>query len=255
LITAEIDGTGATRILEIIRHLNKDIKYYQASTSELYGKVVESPQKESTPFVPNSPYAAAKLYAFHIARVYREAYGIFATNGILFNHESPLRGLEFVTRKITNSVARIKLGLQKEIVLGNLDAKRDWGFAPEYVEAMWMMLNNKNAQDYIVATGETHSVKEFLEEAFSAVDLNWEDHVKSNKAFLRPLDVDLLCGDHSKITKEIGWKPKVKFKQLVQIMIKSDMSRWERYLKGEVFPWDAPSYPGDMNIIKRTVKT
>lgn len=253
LLTTEVDGSGATRILEIIRHLNKNIKYYQASTSELYGDVKETPQNEKTSFAPNSPYASAKLLAFHNARIYREAYGLFACNGILFNHESPLRGLEFVTRKITNSAARIKLGLQKELVLGNLDAKRDWGYAPEYVEAMWKILQLDKADDFVCATGETHSVREFIDEVFRIINLNPDDHVKTNKMFLRPKDVNLLLGDSRKLTEITGWKPKVTFKELARIMIKSDVERWERYMKGEIFPWDAPNYSDEMSILKRHV--
>ncbi|MBI5392787.1 GDP-mannose 4,6-dehydratase [Candidatus Woesearchaeota archaeon] len=253
LHTADIDGMGTTRILEIIRHLKKDIKFYQASTSELYGANGNTPQSEKTEFMPNSPYAAAKLYSFHITRIYREAYNIFATNGILFNHESPLRSLEFVTRKVTNSVARIKLNLQKDLKLGNLDAKRDWGFAPEYVEAMWMMTQHKKPDDFVVATGETHTVREFCQLAFEAAGLNYEDFVKVDKMLIRPLDVPVLCGDHSKITQELGWRPKTKFKELVSIMVKEDLKRWEKYHSGEIFPWDSPNYPANMSVIKRSI--
>lgn len=253
LLTTEIDGSGATRILEIIRHLKKDIKFYQASTSELYGTLKESPQKETTPFWPNSPYAVAKMLSFHNTRIYREAYGIFACNGILFNHESPLRGMEFVTRKISNAVARIKLGLQKKLVLGNLDTKRDWGYAPEYVEAMWMILQHDKPHDFVVATGEAHSVKEFLDEAFEQGNLDPSDFVKTDSLFMRPKDVDLLCGDSSKIKNEIGWKPKTSFKGLVKIMVEADLTRWTDYLGGKQFPWDAPNYPDDIKLQKRHV--
>ncbi|MCK4589138.1 MAG: GDP-mannose 4,6-dehydratase [Nanoarchaeota archaeon] len=251
LLTADVDGSSTTKFLEIIRHLKKDIKFYQASTSELYGTVVESPQNEKTPFVPNSPYAAAKLYAFHISRIYRHSYGIFATNGILFNHESPLRGLEFVTRKISNAVARIKLGLQNDLLLGNIEAKRDWGYAPEYVEGMWRILQHDKPEDFVIATGETHSVKEFLEAAFSEMSLNWEDYVKTDKNLMRPMDVPLLCGDASKVKEKLGWEPQTKFKELVSIMVKSDLEKWKKHLAGEMFPWDAPNFAGDRAFIKR----
>lgn len=253
LYTTEVDGSGATRILEIIRHLKKDIKFYQASTSELYGTVKESPQNENTRFWPNSPYAAAKLLSYHNTRIYREAYGIFACNGILFNHESPLRGMEFVTRKISNAVAKIKLGLQKELILGNMETKRDWGYALEYVEAMWLVLQHDSPDDFVVATGETHSVKEFVDEAFRNVDLNPMDFVKSDKIFMRPKDVDLLCGDCSKIRRKLSWESKTTFKQLVKIMLDADLMRWGDYLDGKLQPWDAPNYPGDIRLLKRHV--
>ena len=254
LLTTEVDGSGSVRLLEIIRHLNKKIKFYQASTSELYGTVSESPQKETTRFWPNSPYACAKLLSYHNVRIYREAYDIFACNGILFNHESPLRGLEFVTRKITNSVARIKLGLQKELVLGNMEARRDWGFAPEYVEAMWMILQQDKPDDFVVATGETHSVKEFVEAAFKHVGLNYKDYVKTDDIFKRPHDVELLCGDYGKIKKATGWKPNVTFEKLVALMVDADLERWERRQKGETFPWDAQNYADETKILQRHTK-
>lgn len=253
LLTTEIDASGATRFLEIIRHLGKNIKFYQASTSELYGAVRKTPQDEHTPFMPNSPYAAAKLYSFHMTRVYREAYGIFACNGILFNHESPLRGLEFVTRKITNSVAKIKLGLQKELRLGNLETRRDWGFAPEYVQAMWLMMQQRKAEDFVIATGETHSVRAFVEEAFAVVGLDWRDYVKEDPRLLRPLDVSHLCGDPKKAEVQLGWKPKISFQKLVEIMVKADLDRWQKYRRGEIFPWDAPSYSSEIDVLSRTV--
>jgi len=254
LLTTEIDGSGATRILEIIRHLRKGIKYYQASTSELYGNITEIPQSEITRFWPNSPYATAKLLSFHNTRIYREAYGIFACNGILFNHESPLRGMEFVTRKISNTVARIKLGLQKELILGNVHAKRDWGYAPEYVEAMWMMLQHDEPNDYVVATNETHSVQEFVNEAFLQVDLDPNAFVRTDGIFMRPKDVELLCGDCTKIKNELGWEPKTRFKKLVKIMVEADLKRWLDYQSGKFFPWDAPNYPGDIRLKKRHMK-
>ncbi len=253
LLTTEIDGSGATKFLEIIRHLKKNIKFYQASTSELYGAVRKSPQDENTPFMPNSPYAAAKLYSFHMTKIYRKAYGIFACNGILFNHESPLRGLEFVTRKITNSVAKIKLGLQSELRLGNLETRRDWGFAPEYVQAMWLMMQQDKADDYVIATGETHSVEEFVIEAFSSVGLNWREFVKADSRLLRPLDVSHLCGDAKKAEIVMGWKSKITFKKLVNVMVQADLERWQKYLKGEFFPWDAPNYSSELDVISRTV--
>jgi len=253
LLTTEIDGSGATKFLEIIRHLKKNIKFYQASTSELYGAVRKSPQDENTPFMPNSPYAAAKLYSFHMTKIYRKAYGIFACNGILFNHESPLRGLEFVTRKITNSVAKIKLGLQSELRLGNLETRRDWGFAPDYVQAMWLMMQQENPDDFVIATGETHSVHEFVEESFKVVGLDWKEYVKSDQRLLRPLDVSHLCGEAKKAETVLGWKAKVSFKKLVEIMVKADLERWQKYLKGEFFPWDAPNYSSELDVISRTV--
>jgi len=248
--TGEITGLGVTRILETIR-LNTEIKFYQASTSELYGKALSTPQTEETPFNPRSPYSAAKLYGYWITRIYREGYGIFACNGILFNHESPIRGLEFVTRKISNAAAKIALGIEKEIKIGNLEAKRDWGYAPEYVESMWLMLQQSEPDDYVIATNEAHSVKEFVEKALDIVDLDWQEYVKVDKRFFRPLDVDLLQGDYSKAKKRLAWEPKVKFDKLVEIMVKEDLNRWERWLKGERFPWDAPNYPNENKILSR----
>ena len=198
-----------------------------------------------------SPYSAAKLYVYWITRIYREGYGIFAVNGILFNHESPLRGMEFVTRKVANEVAKISLGLSKELRLGNLDAKRDWGYAPEHIEAMWLMLQNEEAGDYVVATGETHSVKEFVKKALDIVKLDWRDYVKVDKRFIRPLDVPLLIGDSSKAEKELGWKPRTKFNELTEILVKEEVNRWERWLKGERFSWDAPNYPSEAKILTR----
>jgi len=250
----EITGLGVTRILEAIREINPKIKFYQASTSELYGRGNSIPQSESTPFHPSSPYAAAKLYGYWLTKIYREGYGIFACNGILFNHESPLRGLEFVTRKISNAVAKIALNLEKELTLGNLDAKRDWGYAPEYVESMWLILQQKEPDDYVIATGETHSVMEFAQKAFEIVGLDWQRYVKTDERFLRPLDVELLRGDYSKAKHKLGWQPKLKFGELAEIMVKSDLDRWERWQKGEMFPWDAPNYPGEARILTRTPK-
>jgi len=250
----EITGLGVTRLLEAIRQINSEIKLYQASTSELFGRGNKDTQKEETPFRPASPYAAAKLYGYWITRIYREGYGIFTSNGILFNHESPLRGLEFVTRKVSNTVAKIALGLEKELRLGNLEAKRDWGYAPEYVEAMWLILQQEQPDDYVVATNEAHSVRELVELAFRIVDLDWQKYVKLDDRFLRPLDTDFLQGDYSKTKQVLGWEPKVKFNQLVDIMVKEDLSRWERWHKGERFPWDAPNYPGEGRILSRMLR-
>jgi len=250
----EITGLGVTRILEAIRETNRGIKFYQASTSELYGNGNTEPQRENTAFRPASPYAAAKLYGYWITRIYREGYGIFACNGILFNHESPLRGLEFVTRKISNAVAKIALGLEKELVLGNLEAKRDWGYAPEYVESMWLMLQQSEPDDYVISTNETHSVREFVEKAFAFVGLDWQKYTKTNEKFFRPLDVNYLQGDYSKAKEKLGWEPRTKFDQLVKIMVNEDLDRWERWLKGERFPWDAPSYPSENRILSRTLR-
>lgn len=253
LLTTQVDGSGATRFLEIIRHLKKDIKFYQASTSELYGSCKIVPQDENTPFRPNSPYAVAKLHSFHQCRVYREAYGIFASNGILFNHESSIRGLEFVTRKITNAVAKIKLGLQKELRLGNLTAQRDWGHARDYVQAMWLIMQHQQPDDFVIATGEMHSVGEFAQEAFAVAGLNWKDFVRVDQRLLRPLDVDRLCGNSGKARTLLRWRPTISFKKLVEVLVKADLERWERYLTGEIFPWDAPNYSSEIDILSRTV--
>ena len=249
--TAETTGLGVTRILEAIRQINPKIKFYQASTSELFGNGHRPILTEGSAFRPSSPYAAAKLYGYWLTKIYREGYDFFACNGILFNHESPLRGLEFVTRKISNTAAKIALGIEKELLLGNLDAKRDWGYAPDYVNSMWMMLQQKEPDDYVVATREAHSVREFAEKAFNVVSLDWQEYVKVDKRFLRPVDVNLLCGDCSKAKEKLGWFPKVKFDQLVEIMVKEDLNRWERWQKGERFPWDASSYPSEDKIISR----
>ena len=251
--TGEVTGLGVTRILEVVRQLNPEIKFYQASTSELYGRGHSSSLTENSPFQPSSPYAAAKLYGYWLTRQYREGYNIFACNGILFNHESPLRGLEFVTRKISNAVAKIALGIEKELKLGNLEAKRDWGYAPDYVESMWLMLQQKEPDDYVIATNEAHSVREFVEKAFDAAGLDWQEYVKVDKRFLRPLDVNFLQGDYSKAKKKLGWVPEVKFGELVKIMTKEDLNRWERWQSGERFPWDAPNYPNEANILTRTL--
>lgn len=249
--SGNITGLGVTRVLEAIRQVNPEIKFYQASTSELYGDNAYTPQNEDTPFHPASPYAAAKLYGYSIARIYREGYRMFACNGILFNHESPLRGLEFVTRKISNTAAKIFLGLEKELRLGNLEAKRDWGYAPEYVESMWLMLQQEKSDDYVVATNEAHSIREFLRETFNILDLDWRRYVKEDKRFFRPLDVSSLQGDYSKAKERLGWEPKIKFQKLVKIMVEEDLERWKRWQNGERFPWDAANYPSEANILTR----
>ena len=223
--TGDVDGLGTMRLLEAIREagLGKSVRFYQASTSELYGKVQEVPQRETTPFYPRSPYAVAKLYAFWAVKNYREAYGVFASNGILFNHESPRRGENFVTRKITMGVARIKHGLQKDLVMGNLDAKRDWGFAGDYVEGMWRILQHEKADDFVLATGEMHTVKEFIEEAFGYAGLDWKLYVKTDPRFIRPSEVDQLLGCPEKARTQLGWEPKVTFKGLVKMMMDADL--------------------------------
>ena len=220
--TVQTDALGTMNLLEAIRDTGLPIRFYQASSSEMYGKVVETPQTEKTPFYPRSPYACAKVYSFWQTLNYREAYGMFACNGILFNHESPRRGETFVTRKITRAATRIKEGLQQKLFLGNLDAKRDWGFAGDYVEAMWLMLQHDRADDYVVATGETHSVREFVEAVFGQLDLDWKQYVEIDPRYFRPTEVDLLLGDPSKAKKVLKWEPKVTFKQLAKMMTESD---------------------------------
>jgi GDPmannose 4,6-dehydratase len=223
IFTVNTDALGTLRLLEAIRSSNRPVKFYQASSSEMYGKVVEVPQTETTPFYPRSPYACAKVYSFWQTLNYREAYGLFACNGILFNHESPRRGETFVTRKITRAATRIKCGLQDKLFLGNLDAKRDWGFAGDYIEAMWMMLQQEKSDDYIVATGESHSVREFVEEVFGYLDLDWQKYVEIDPRYFRPSEVDLLQGDASKAKNILGWKPKLTFKELARLMTDTDM--------------------------------
>jgi GDPmannose 4,6-dehydratase len=227
--TGDISGLGALRVIESVRNNGLlKTRIYQASTSELYGKVVETPQTELTPFYPRSPYAVAKQYAFWQCKNYREAYGMFICNGILFNHESPRRGPNFVTRKITMGIANIVNGVQDKIYLGNIDAKRDWGYAPEYVEAMWMMLQHDKPDDFVLATGETHTVREFLEEAFKVVGLDWKKHVEIKKELYRPSEVELLLGNPAKAKKILGWKPKVKFKELVKILVEHDLKNFKK---------------------------
>jgi GDPmannose 4,6-dehydratase len=227
VLTGEFTGIGVTRVLEAIRTVNKKIKFYQASSSEMFGKVTETPQKETTRFYPRSPYGVAKVYGHYITLNYRESYDMFACNGILFNHESPRRGIEFVTRKITNAAARIKLGKQDKLELGNLDAKRDWGFAGDYVEAMWLMLQQDTPDDFVIGTGESHSVAEFAELAFKEVGIDdWEKYVDSDHPkHMRPAEVDYLIGDSSKAQKFLGWKPKTSFPQLVKMMVDADLER------------------------------
>ena len=221
--TTDVTAVGTVRILEAIRELGIRPKFYQASSSEMFGKVVETPQTETTPFYPRSPYACAKVFAYHTTVNYREAYDLFACNGILFNHESERRGETFVTRKITRAATRIKLGLQDKLFLGNLDAKRDWGYAKDYVEAMWLMMQAEKSDDYVIATGETHSVKEFVQGVFSYLDMDWKEYVQIDPWYFRPSEVDLLQGDSSKARKELGWEPKVSFKELVKLMVDHDL--------------------------------
>jgi GDPmannose 4,6-dehydratase len=228
IYTVNTDAVGTLRLLEAIRAMEKPARFYQASSSEMYGKAVEIPQNEKTPFYPRSPYGCAKVYAFWQTVNYREAYGLFACNGILFNHESPRRGETFVTRKITRAATRIKLGLQEKLYLGNLDAKRDWGYAEDYVEAMWLMLQQDSPDDYVVATGENHSVREFLDEVFGYLDLDWHKHVEIDQRYFRPAEVDVLLGDSSKARKELNWEPRVTFRELARMMTNADMILAER---------------------------
>lgn len=251
--TTNITGLGTVRMLEEIKKFNDNIRFYQASSSEMFGNEKSKIKNENTPFHPSSPYAIAKLYAHWMGNTYRRAYGIYVANGILFNHESTLRGLEFVTRKISNGVAKISLGLSKNLVLGNLTAKRDWGFAPDYVEGMWMILQQKKPEDYVLATNKTHSVKDFVNEACKVSGVS-TSKIKSTKEHFRPYEVSELRGDYTKAKKKLGWKPKVMFKKLVKIMVEEDISRWERCLKGEYFPWDAATSGADSQVIKSRVK-
>ena len=228
VLTGEFTALGVTRILEAIRHVKPNTRFYQASSSEMFGKVQEVPQRESTPLYPRSPYGVAKVYGHWITVNYRESYDLFACSGILFNHESPRRGLEFVTHKVTHAVAKIKLGLQKELRMGNLDARRDWGFAGDYVRAMWLMLQQDHPDDYVIATGETHAVSELLDVAFSYVGLNYQDHVIIDQKFYRPAEVDLLIGDPAKAKKALGWEPQVSFKVLVHMMVDADLAELKK---------------------------
>ncbi len=251
---AEITGLAVTKFLESLRIINPNAKFYQASTSEMYGNSSTSFQNEKTPFEPASPYAAAKLYAHTITHIYKESYNMFATTGILFNHESPLRGLEFVSRKITNGVALIKLGLKKELHLGNLESKRDWGYAPDYMEAIHLMLKQNEPDNFVVATGKSHKVKEFVKLAFDLAGLDWKKYVKIDQRFFRPFDINYLRGNPMKAKRKLGWKPKVSFEKLVKIMLDEDIKRWKMYLDGKHFAWDAPLYPSESGIITRQSK-
>jgi GDPmannose 4,6-dehydratase len=231
--TGDVTGVGTARILEAMRHAAPKARFYQASSSEMFGLVRETPQRETTPFYPRSPYGAAKVYSHWMTVNYRESYGIHASNGILFNHESPRRGETFVTRKITRAAARIKAGLQEKLYLGNLDAKRDWGYAPEYVEAMWLMLQQEKPDDYVIATGETHSIREFLDLSFGHAGLEWKKYVEIDPHYYRPTEVDLLIGDASKAKKKLGWAPKTKFPELVRIMTEADIALLAHELSGK----------------------
>jgi GDPmannose 4,6-dehydratase len=225
MLTGEFNSQGVTRVLEAIRRVDPSIRFYQASSSEMFGKVREVPQTELTPFYPRSPYGVSKVFAHYITVNYRESYGIFAVSGMLFNHESPRRGLEFVTRKVSDAVARIKLGLSDTLSIGNLDAHRDWGYAGDYVNAMWLMLQQDRADDYVIATGVSHSVRDLIEIAFARVGLDWQKHVRVDPKLLRPAEVDHLLGDASKAKRELGWLPQIDFKQLVEMMVDADLSR------------------------------
>ena len=231
ILTGEVTALGVTRMLDAIRLVNPKIRFYQASSSEMFGKVIEVPQKETTPFYPRSPYGVAKVYGHWITINYRESYDMYAVSGILFNHESPRRGLEFVTRKISNGVARIKLGLANELRVGNLDAQRDWGYAKDYVKGMWLMLQQDEPDDYVLATGETHTIRRFCELAFGHAGLNYEDHVVIDPAFYRPAEVDLLVGDPSKAGRNLGWEPEVTFPELVRMMVDRDIELVKRGLR------------------------
>jgi len=252
ITTGDITGISTTRFLEVIRQFTKDAKFYYAATSEMYGKTgiinKEKPLNENDYFYPMSPYAASKLYGYWITKIYRETYNLHCCNGILFNHESPIRGLEFVTRKITNGVAKIVHGISKTLELGNIHSKRDWGYAPEYVEAMWLMLQKKEPDDYVISTGKFNTVKEFVELAFECVGLDMEKYLKINTKYFRPLDLPSIVGDNSKAQEKLGWKPKIKINELVEIMVSNDVERWGKWVKGETFPWDAPNYPSESPI-------
>jgi GDPmannose 4,6-dehydratase len=245
--TTETTGIGVARILEEVKKIDEKIKFYQASSSEMYGNERSEVKNEKTTLQPASPYAIAKVYAYWTVRMYREAYNIHATNGILFNHESPIRGLEFVTRKISNEVAKISLGLAKNLKLGNLTAKRDWGYAPEYVKGMWLMLQQKKSDDYVLATNESHTIQEFVNDACKIAGISTKKII-STKEYFRPNDVLSLKGDYTKAKKQFGWKPQTTFSKLVKIMVEEDLNRWERRIKGEHFPWDA-GITGEESVI------
>jgi GDPmannose 4,6-dehydratase len=250
LYTSEVTAFGVVRMLDEIKKFNDKIKFYQASSSEMYGNEKSKIKNETTPFHPSSPYAISKLYGHWMVNLYREAYGMHASNGILFNHESPLRGLEFVTRKISNGVAKMSLGLQKNLDLGNISAKRDWGYAPEYIEGMWLMLQQKKPDDFVLATNETHTVKEFVDEACKIAGIS-NSKIKSTSENFRPFDVTYLKGDYTKARKKLGWKPKTRFSKLVKIMVEEDINRWQRWLKGEYLFWDAATSGEDSRIIEK----
>ena len=251
LATAEVTGLSTTRILEAVKLYYRDTKVYFAGTSEMFGSAYnDKALNENDVFKPMSPYAAAKLYGYWISRIYRDGYGLFISSGILFNHESEIRGLEFVTRKIVNEVAKIYYGLEKKIKLGNINSKRDWGYAPEYVDAMHRMLQSDKADDYVIATDETHTVEEFLKYAFDYINMDYHKYLEIDRKFLRPLDVPALRGDYSKAERDLKWKPKTKFPELVKLMMKAELKRWDMYLKGEQFPWDVPNYPNENNLLK-----
>ncbi len=254
IASGEITGIGVARLLEAIRLISPDARFYQASTSEMFGENSYDFQDEKTVFLPSSPYAAAKLYAHNMVDIYRKGYGLFACAGILFNHESPLRGLEFVTRKISNSVAKIKLGLETTLELGNLDSKRDWGYAPEYVQAMWQMLQQDSPDDFVIATNETHSIREYLQAAFDYAGLPMEKHVVVNEKYMRPLDVNFLRGDSSKSKSILGWQPKTDFQSLVRLMVDKDLERWNDWINGKHFAWDAWNYPNEKKILSRKLR-
>ncbi|MFC5652894.1 GDP-mannose 4,6-dehydratase [Paenibacillus solisilvae] len=237
IATANMTAVAVTNMLEAVRIIKPEARFYQASSSEMFGKVMETPQKETTPFYPRSPYGVAKVYGHWITVNYRESFNMFACSGILFNHESPRRGLEFVTRKVTDAVARIKLGLDNELRLGNLDAKRDWGFAGDYIKAMWLMLQQDTPDDYVISTGETHTVQEFVEIAFGSVGLDWKQYVVMDEKFVRPAEVDLLLGDCTKAKENLGWELEVSFEQLVKMMVKSDLEKYESAAKGKEVQW------------------
>ncbi len=249
LYTGNMTGFGSVRIIEEIKKINPKIKIYQASSSEMFGVDKENSKNEKSTFQPASPYGAAKLYAYWMTDIYREAYDMYLCNGILFNHESPIRGLEFVTRRISNGVAKISLGIINNLKIGDMAPKRDWGYAPEYVEGMWKMLQMKNPDDYVLATNETHSVKELVTEACKIAGIS-NKKIKSSKSRFRPYEVPHLKGNYKKAEKRLGWKPKTKFKKLIKIMVEEDIQRWERWLKGEYFPWDAGMAGEDSVFIK-----
>lgn len=254
LTSGEFTGLAVTRMLESIRQNDPEIRFYQASSSEIFGEVDSSIQTEKSVFRPQSPYAAAKLYGFWMTKMYRDGYGLHSSNGILFNHESPIRGLEFVTRKISNAVARIKLGLQKELRLGYLNSYRDWGYAPEYVEGMWKIVQQKKPDDYVLATGKSHTVKEFADAAFSHVGLDWKDYVCEDRRYYRILEVKSLRGNSNKAKRKLQWRPKTSFKKLVELMVDEDLERWKNWQKGKRFPWDATNYIDEEKTFFRSPK-